>query len=128
MSTWRGHGGKLYVKSPQVELGIGKWTADESAVLANKTNSTSGGHKERQGTVRDTAISFEMPWDDTKDPDALGLHPGTSHALELQKGESGKKMTTTSFIIEKRSFVNDEDEDIVRLSVSGYSNAVMTHS
>lgn len=128
MATWRGHGGAVKIKSPQVTLGVSKWTVDESAVLANKTNSTSLGHKQRQATVRDTSITIELPWDDTQDPDALGLNPGTSHVLELNKGESGKKMATNTFVIEKRGFIDDEDEDIVRLVISGYSNETMVHS
>lgn len=128
MSTWRGHGGKCIVTNTNIELGISKWSADETSVLANKTNSKSLGHKQRQKTVDDTSWTIELPWDDTQDPNAIGLASGSTIKLVLEKGESGKKMTSNSAIIEKVGYVNDEDEDIVRLVISGYSNEKFTHS
>lgn len=128
MATWRGQGGAVTVLSNNTALGVSKWEADESAVLANKTNSKSAGHKQRQATVRDTAITIELPWDDTQDPEALGLIPGAVLKAVLSKGESGKKCSTNTFIIEHRKFTNDEDEDIVRLVLSGYSNEKLTHT
>lgn len=128
MSTWRGHGGKCLVTNSNIELGVGKWAVDEMSVLANKTNSKSRGHKQRQKTVDDTSWTIELPWDDAQDPNAIGLASGSTIKLVLEKGESGKKMTSLSAIIEKVGYVNDEDEDIVRLTISGYSNEKFTHS
>jgi hypothetical protein len=48
--------------------------------------------------------------------------------LVLNKGESGKKMTSSSAVIEKVSWTNDEDEDVVRLVINGYSNIKFIHS
>jgi len=128
MATWRGQGGAVTVLGNNTALGVSKWTADETVVLANKTNSKSAGHKQRQGTVRDSTFSIELPWDDTQDPEALGLVPGSVIALTLNKGESGKKMSTSQAVIEKRGWVNDEDEDLVRLVLSGYCNVKYTHT
>lgn len=128
MATWRGHGGAVTVLNTNVALGVSKWEVEETAVLANKTNSKSLGHKQRQATVNDTTITIEMPWDDTQDPAAIGIRRGATVKCVLNKGESGKKLSTNSFIIEKNRFVDDEDEDIVRLVISGYSNENMVHS
>lgn len=128
MATWRGNGGKVLVGASNIELGVSKWTAEETIILANKTNSKSAGHKQRQGTVKDTKLSFELPWDDTQDPNAIGIFNGAIIKVQLYKGESGKKMVADQAIIETVSYINDEDEDIVRLSVTGYSNQSFVHS
>lgn len=128
MATWRGHGGALTVLDTNTALGVRKTTIEESAALANKTNSKSLGHKQRQATVRDTAITVNLPWDSDQDPEALGLLPGAVCRLVANKGESTKTMTTQTFVIEKRSWELDQDEGLVELVLSGYSNEKMVHA
>lgn len=128
MSTWRGHGGAVTVKNTDTPLGVSKWSCEESVVLANKTNSTSGGHKQRQATVKDTSFSLELPWDDTTDPAAIGIHVGATIKLVLNKGESGKKISFADAIVEKVSWTDGQDEELVQLVLSGYSNSAGVHS
>lgn len=126
MATWRGHGGQVTVMNTNVELGVSKWTLRKSAVLANKTNSKSAGHKQRQKTVRDSTFTIEMPWDDETDPEDIGFFEGETIKVVLMKGESGWGHSSDDCIIESVEITDDEDEDIVRLVVTGYSNKVMT--
>jgi len=128
MATWSGAGGAVTVTGTDIAIGVAKWEVEETAVLANKTNSTSLGHKQRQMTIVDTTFSIEMPWDDNKDPAAIGINRGASVKMVLNKGLSGKKITTQNAIIEKVKFINDEDEDIVRLNITGYSQEIVVHS
>lgn len=128
MAFWRGQGGAVTITTANSALPAGKWTVEESAALANVTNAKSAGHKQRKGTVRDTSFTVEMPWDDDYEPGDIGYEPGTEVKLVLNKGESGKKMTSTSCVIEKIGWTNDEDEDVVRLVISGYSNEKFVHS
>lgn len=128
MAFWRGQGGLVTITTTNYSLPVSKWTADESSALAKVTNAKSAGHHQRKGTTLDTAFTLELPWDDAFDPTDIGITAGSDVKLVLNKGESGKKMTSSSAVIEKVSWTNDEDEDVVRLVINGYSNIKFIHS
>jgi hypothetical protein len=122
MATHRGHGGTVTITNTDEELGVSKWTMKKSRVLANKTNSKSGGHKQRQGTVHDTSWTIELPWDDDTDLEGLGVVEGEEVKLVLMRGESGYGWQLNKAIIESVEDSNDEDEDVVRQVITGFSN------
>jgi len=128
MATWAGQGGAVTVGASDTAIAVGRWKLSKKASLANKTNSTSGGIKQRQATIKDEMVTFEMPWDDTINPELSGFAAGAQVKVVLNLGQSGSKFTSAGVIIESTEYDNDEDEDIVRLSVTGYANFAFVYS
>ncbi|VTS03285.1 hypothetical protein [Tuwongella immobilis] len=128
MAHWAGEGGTVTMTETDVDWPVAKWTLDKSVALANTTSSKSNGIKQRHATIKNQQVTFEVPWDDAINPEASGFDEGKIIKVVLNAGRSGKKWTSPAVIIEKCTYVNDEDEDVVRLSVTGYANVAFTYS
>lgn len=62
MAMHKGNGGTVSVGAdPGTSVPVGKWTLKKTVALANKTNSTSAGHKQRHATIADDQVTFELP-------------------------------------------------------------------
>lgn len=124
MAFHKGNGGEVFVGSgsPATSVPVGKWTLRKSKVLANTTNSTTGGRKHRTPTVGDDEVTLECPWDDTINPEANSFSEGDEIKVVLNIGDSTHKWTCNTVIIESVEYVDDEDEDVVRTVIKGYAN------
>lgn len=123
MSFHKGNGGEVFVgASPGTSVPVGKWTLKKGVALANTTNSTTGGRKNRTPTVKDDEFTLECPWDDAINPQANSFAEGQTIRVALNVGDSAKKFTCAACIIESVEYVDDEDEDVVRTVIKGYAN------
>ncbi len=117
-------GGKVKIKTgPQVEIAIGKWTLSDEILTANVTTSKSGGIEQSEPTVIKQSVTFEMPWDLAEHPDTLGFSKGSTVAVELELGTSGKSKTSSAVLITKIDYSADFTSDVIRLTVTGTANA-----
>ncbi len=128
MAMWGGYSGAVTMTASPITWAVGRWKLRKSVALPNITNSTSGGIKQRKATIKDQQASFEVPWDDAINPEASGFAEGASVANVLNLGQSTKKFTTSALLIESCEYDNDEDEDVVRLAVTGYANSAYVFS
>ena len=125
MGKYAGQGGAVRViGSPAATvIGVGKWKLGKKKALANTTNSTSGGIKQRTATVKDQTVTFEMPWESSQDPTDLGFDEGAEISVSLDLGSSGKKWSSSAVVIESVEYSTDFDEDVIRLTIVGYANS-----
>lgn len=124
MAQHKGNGGEVFFGAGAgTSLAVSKYTLDKDVKLANKTHSKSNGRKLRHPTVGDDQFVLEIPWDDTINPQTIGCKEGTDGVkVSLKIGDSANSWTCAGCIIEKVRYINDEDEDIVRLELTGYAN------
>jgi hypothetical protein len=125
MAFITGNGGTCKIKvgaGTIFSLPISKWKLSKKRVLANVTNSLSGGIKQRKGTVLDQMVTIECPLDDTINPDDNDFEEGAEVEMHLRHGEDDKEFYSEKVIIETCDYENDEDEDVMRLVIVGYAN------
>ena len=128
MAKFAAQGGTVKLLGTPVTVGVGKWKLSKKRALANVTNSTSNGIKQRKATIRDQMVSMELPWESTQDPTDLGFDEGAEIAVVLDLGTSGKKWTSSVVVIESVDYDADFDEDVIRLSIVGYANSAFVLS
>jgi hypothetical protein len=117
MSFWTGNGGEIVVGA--VTLHVTKWTVRKTARLAEATHSgTTATNFEK--VVPHFEWTAEVPWDDTNMPDVdAGLAEGAKVTIVFHDGASGKTFTLTNTSVETLEQVNDNENDIIRVTVSG---------
>lgn len=129
MAFHKGNGGEVFVGADAgTSVPVGKWTLEKSVALANVTNSKSAGHKQRKATVADDKVTLECPWDDAVNPQANAFAEGQEIRVVLEIGDSAKKWTCPTVIIESVQYVNDEDEDVVKTVITGYGQEAFVYS
>lgn len=128
MAFWAGLSGLVTVTASAHNWPVGRWKLQKKRVMGMITNSTSGGIKQRKATVKDQMVTFELPWDDAINPEASGFSEGSDVSMILNLGLSGKEFTSSSVIIETCEYDNDEDEDVIRLMVTGYANVAFVYT
>lgn len=128
MAFAAGYGAAVTVTGSDTALPTAKWKLSKKRAIANVTNSTSGGIKQRKATVKDQQVVLEMPWDDAVNAEASGFAEGSEVKMVLNLGQSSHKYTSTAVLIESIEYENDEDEDVVRAVVTGYANSAFTYS
>jgi hypothetical protein len=128
MAFFGGYSGAVTMTGTDVAWKVGRWKLRKSVALPNVTNSASGGIKQRKATIKDQQATFELPWDDTINPEASGFAEGAEVKCVLNLGSSTKKYTTTALILESFEYDNDEDEDVIRVVATGYANVAFAYS
>lgn len=119
-----GHGG--YITVGGTRLDVTEWQLNKTARLAEVTNSGSGGVVKRHKIVEDAQFTIQVPWDSENIPDTdISLDVGDEPALVLYVGDSGKTYSFTGIVESVQPVVNNQN-DIVRMTVTGYANGVVT--
>lgn len=99
---------------------VAEWSLDKRARLADSTTSASGGEV-RKTVLRGGTFRCNVPWNSSLFPETAGfVEGGELTALALIIGDSGW-MYQFPAIMEQISIVVNAANDIVRLTISGYS-------
>lgn len=99
---------------------VSEWRLDKEATLVETTTSASGG-KVRTTVLRGGSWTINVPWNSLLTPEAAGFREGGElAALGLILGSSGL-MYEFPAIMEKVSPISNATNDVVRLTISGYS-------
>lgn len=124
MATFhKGNGGKAVIGG--ADFNITDWELTKDGRLAETTHSGTAGWSRYQGTVKHAQWTMNLPWDSEDIPDTdRTLDIGDVLTLTLHCGDSGKTYIVTSTTVSSvRTVVNNQNE-IVRSTVSGMGGTV----
>lgn len=114
-----GQGGHA-VPSTGIGYPVAEWSVDKRARLADSTTSASGG-EHRTRVLRGGTFRINVPWNSVLTPEDAGFREGDElDALCLYLGDS-LLMYQFPAIMEQVSVVVNAANDIIRLTISGYS-------
>jgi len=118
-----GQGGHA-VPTTGVGFPVAEWSVDKRARLADSTTSASGGER-RNKVLRGGTFRVNVPWNSTLTPEACGFREGDElESLSLYLGDS-LLMYQFPAIMEQISVVVNSSNDIIRLTISGYSQGAI---
>ena len=112
---WSGNGG--YTTVGATRLDVAKWTVNSNARLTENTNSGTAGSTRYDLVAYDNSSSIEIPWDSDNLPSTL-LPRGSKVTLTFYHGGSTKTSVLTNTTVENVTTVDDNAQDIVRVSVT----------
>lgn len=122
MAFWSANGSKLVIGA--ATLHCTNVTLVKQARLVENTNS-SNSSSNYVPVVKDHSWSADVPWDDTNLPDTdFGLVEGAQVTLVFNEGGSGKTATLTNTTVERLETIMNNENDIVRVRVSGKGGAL----
>jgi hypothetical protein len=128
MATYlAGHGGAFVVGTGAgTEVGIFTWTLNKDPRLAETTNSGTGGSTRYKRTVKDNSWTIELPVDSDQILETvLSLDSGSELAqVKFQLGESALAYTLTNTTVETMVPVVNNQNDIVRMTITGKGGAL----
>jgi hypothetical protein len=123
--VWSGQGGHAIPSVPAgVAFPVAEWRLQRRARLADATTSASGGEV-RALVLRGGSFTINVPWNSNLTPEAAGFVEGAELAdLGLMLGDSGF-MYAFPAIMENIEYVCNAANDIIRLTISGYSQGAI---
>lgn len=122
MANWSANGSKLMIGA--TTLHTTDVTLIKQARLVENTSSANSSSN-YVPVIKDHSWTATIPWDDTNLPDTdFGLVEGAQVTLIFNEGTSGKTATLTNTTVERLETMMNNEQDIVRVRISGKGGAL----
>lgn len=123
MATFRsGNGGYVQISTNGVaytNLDNALWELNEDIKKTENSHSGTQGSSNYEKVIDDNSWRLQIPWDEERIPESLGLRKGAKIYIRFKHGSGAVLKALALTLVEHFKTVNDNQGDIVRVEADG---------